>query len=584
MQTNMEAKLQELYGEYQKLDNGTYYVKTQNGNELYIPANISQDQALLAYAPGSGGSGNDAVHLRNMCQSTNPPACVVAIAPSCSDNQDILNIGTNAINALGGNVGNAVYASFSASGIKGLERGETYLQNNPNVSLSIISCDGCGTYGGMSDKYPTIKESETPFVILTGGRDYEYSYNKMLDAGYNAYYLEVNNSKKTGHTQLNKDMIDNLLLYALGEQDEIPENDLQYLLYKGDLNSPIDFETIRCSGATSLAGYDKNKYKSVLKLNALTFTGLENYKDSDVIGDGYVKANFDFLATSLNEIRTTISKANIATKTPTLPISGAAGLLSAITACIDKYTTMTVNLYSKLAQETEATQSYGQSIINLDLQQKNNLTDINNGITINDTNTTTPNGTTLNTTTPNGTTTNTGNTTTNTGTTNTTGTNTNTGTNTGNTTSTGSGTSTGGSTSTGGTTSSGGGTSTGGGNNNTTTTPFIPTNGGNTQTTPTVQNPIVNGNNMTWQYADGHNLVLTVDNGTITGMKFTYSYNTVEELNKNINNILVGEIDKQYFDTMTIVDKSVEITIKPDYFKELSLDKIKEIFFKGGVN
>ena len=66
-------------------------------------------------------------------------------------------------------------------------------------------------------------------------------------------------------------------------------------------------------------------------------------------------------------------------------------------------------------------------------------------------------------------------------------------------------------------------------------------------------------------------------------MKFTYNYNSVEELNKNINTILVGEIDKQYFDKMTIIDKTVEITIKPDYFKELSLDKIKELFFKGGV-
>ena len=66
-------------------------------------------------------------------------------------------------------------------------------------------------------------------------------------------------------------------------------------------------------------------------------------------------------------------------------------------------------------------------------------------------------------------------------------------------------------------------------------------------------------------------------------MKFTYTYNTVSELNSNINNILVGEIDKQYFDKMTIIDKSVEVIIKPDFYKELSLDKIKELFFKEGV-
>ena len=63
-------------------------------------------------------------------------------------------------------------------------------------------------------------------------------------------------------------------------------------------------------------------------------------------------------------------------------------------------------------------------------------------------------------------------------------------------------------------------------------------------------------------------------------MKFTYNYSSYDELNKNINNILAGQIDRQYFDKMTIIDKSVEVTIKQDYFKELSLDKIKELFFK----
>ena len=89
---------------------------------------------------------------------------------------------------------------------------------------------------------------------------------------------------------------------------------------------------------------------------------------------------------------------------------------------------------------------------------------------------------------------------------------------------------------------------------------------------------------MTWKYADGHNLTLTVENGKVTNMKFSYTYNSVDELNKNINNFLSGKIDKQYFDKMIITDKTVEVTIKQDYFKDLTLDKIKELYFKGGVN
>ena len=570
---NMEAKLQELYGDQViKLDNGTYYVLMENGHELFIPETISQNQSMIAYAPGSGGSRNDAIPFRNMCKGENPPNCVVAIAPGCTDNGNVLNVGTDAINNLGGSVGNVVYASFSASGIKGLEKGEEYLKANPDVSMSIISCDGCGTYSGLKD-YPTIKETETPFVIIAGSKRYLDSHNKLTEAGYNNYYLKVNNGNKVGHTQLNKDMINYILLYALGELDEIPENDIQYELYKETFGQLVDFENMQCEGGT-IAGYDKNKFKSVLKLKNLGFTGLENYKATDQIGNGYVKADFEFISASLNQIRKTISKANIATKTPSLPIQGAGGLASAISNCIDKYSAMTVNLYTKLAQETEATASYAQSIINTDLEQKNNAGNLNDAITLGTTGAT---GALLN---------NTGSTTTtpstqtpqytgSTGATTTPSTSTSTTTgNTGTTTPSTSTGSTGNSNSS--TTPSPG--STGTSNSSGSTTPTQTPN-----TTPTTTNPVINGNDMTWNYENGHNLTLTVENGVVKAMKFTYNYNSVDELNKNINNILAGQIDKQYIDTMTIVDKIVEVTIKPDFFNALSLDKIKDLFFTGGA-
>ena len=565
MQTNLELKLQELYGGYEKLDNGSYYIKLENGSELFIPSSISQNQSMIAYAPGSGGSGNSARNIRNIYNSDNPPSCVTVIAPTSPDYNNILNIGTDAINNLGGQVNNIVYASFSASGLTGLKKSEEYLKQNPNVSMSIISCDGCATYTALKDEYPTIKETETPFIILSGGLKYKSYYQKMYDSGYNAYFLKVTNSQKYEHSQLNKDMIDYLLRYAVGEQDEIPENENGYILYKGNFENGVDIENIRCASAGNLAGYDKNKYKSILKLNALSFTGLDNYKDNDKIGNGYVKADFNYLSTTLNQIRSTISKANIATKTPSLPISGANGLLSAITTCIDKYSTMTVSLYSKLAQETQATQSYGQSIINLDIQQKGQLENINDGVVVNtndnagslseNTNTNTNTSTNTNTRTETTTTTNiVTETNTNTKTNTNTSTNTNTNTNNSNSSNPNTNINTG--------ASVGAGVSAGVSSGTNTT------------------NPIINGNHMTWKYADGHNLTLTLENGTVTGMKFTYNYSSYDELNKNINNILVGQIDKQYFDKMTIIDKTVEVTIKPNYFKELPLTKIKEMFFK----
>ena len=37
MQTNIETKLQEMYGGYERLENGSYYVKLENGSEIFIP-------------------------------------------------------------------------------------------------------------------------------------------------------------------------------------------------------------------------------------------------------------------------------------------------------------------------------------------------------------------------------------------------------------------------------------------------------------------------------------------------------------------------------------------------------------------
>ena len=172
---DMELKLQELYGNYTKLDNGTYYVKTKNGNEIYIPETISQNQSMIAYAPGSGGFANASNLFKGLYSNDNPPSCVTVVSYTSHDYDNILNIGTDTINNLGGNVDNVIYASFSLSGITGIKKSENYLKENPDVSMSIISCDGCDTYKGLYDSYPTIKETQTPFIMLSNGFKYKYT-------------------------------------------------------------------------------------------------------------------------------------------------------------------------------------------------------------------------------------------------------------------------------------------------------------------------------------------------------------------------------------------------------------------------
>ena len=173
MQTSMEAKLQELYGNYKKYDNGIYEVKLKTGNVMFIPETIDINQSMIAYAPGSGGFSNSYQRFKELYSTDNPPNCVTVMSYESYDHNNILNIGTDAINNLGGQVDNVVYASFSLSGITGIKKTENYLKENPNVSMSIISCDGCEMYNGLKDEYPTVKETETPFIMLSHGLKYK---------------------------------------------------------------------------------------------------------------------------------------------------------------------------------------------------------------------------------------------------------------------------------------------------------------------------------------------------------------------------------------------------------------------------
>lgn len=101
-----------------------------------------------------------------------------------------------------------------------------------------------------------------------------------------------------------------------------------------------------------------------------------------------------------------------------------------------------------------------------------------------------------------------------------------------------------------------------------------------TNNTQTYRN--ITNNKLNYSYNDGHKLNLIVENGQVKEMKFKYTYNNREELNMNIDNILVGEIDKKYFDGVIVNENTVEITIKKEFFENLSLDDIKRLFFIGG--
>lgn len=328
-----------------------------------------------------------------------------------------------------------------------------------------------------------------------------------------------------------------------------------YQLFYKNFDCTVDMENIRCSDAGIEEGYDKNKYKDVLRVKSLGLSNLDRYNDNDVIGNGYVKADFNFITNSTNQIRSTISKTTIATKTPTLPIAGADGLLSTINGCISKYVDMTAILYSKINQETEATMSYSQSIIDLDLYQKEQAKNITS-VVVTDNSLLTGLTATAATNVIN----------------RDTSTNTNTNINTSITTSNQTNNQQTNTSNSNGTTAS-----------NNQTSNEEKTNPNNQTTTEQPSNLTISGNDMIWKYDDGSTLTLTVENNKITNMKFNYEFSSNEEANNNVNNLLKGIIDKENFDKAEINDNKVQITIKKEFFESKSVDEIKNLYFKGGI-
>ena len=101
---NIESALNSVYGNCRLLDNGVYYARAENGNEIFVPANTSGNFDLYACFPGSGGSGakyndsaratqvgdNDAKMVWNQYHSENPPNYVTVLSAGCFDPNDML--------------------------------------------------------------------------------------------------------------------------------------------------------------------------------------------------------------------------------------------------------------------------------------------------------------------------------------------------------------------------------------------------------------------------------------------------------------------------------------------------------------
>ena len=140
---NLYEYLNNNFGKVTVLENGMYYAKDKNGNEIYIDPNC-KDVNLVTLYPGSGGSTNDARAVRKLMNSSTPPNYSVIISHAASDPTHVLDTATDILNNNGYTISSLATTGFSASGGTVIQRTAEYLAKHPELanSTSIIVNDG----------------------------------------------------------------------------------------------------------------------------------------------------------------------------------------------------------------------------------------------------------------------------------------------------------------------------------------------------------------------------------------------------------------------------------------------------------
>ena len=566
--TDIEEYLNSNFEYVEKLDNGGYYCTDNHYdyNSIYIPPNVTTNMDMLSYLPGAGGASYDAYFLRQQIYSDTPPPYIISISGSCSDHQNTLETYYDGLTNLGVNIDNVVEMSFSASSGVGMERLESFVGNHPDVNCTMVCNNGVKenlyNIAKASSNFPNLINNNVPciFVDPAGNNYIDDAITGLGVNNFNTYKLQTNS---TDHMGFNHDMINNHFVdYLLGYTDELTNNrtyggkalDIELLKVNpengkytdADYQEILDnFTNIHIPNISRLFRVDNfdittSTYKDD------TMGTLQNLNDLTITGAGKISSEVKYINNSMNSIRASVRSSSYLGGIETMNFRSSSGIPGCIGKYISAYYALVNQLLNYIALETEAVNSYGQAMVDMDNAMKNDALEIGEVVALdfdknskldssytpvldkkNDINITNGNNTNTNT-----------NTNTN---------NRPSGSNTNNT-----------------------GTNNSGGNNN---------NGYNYQDSePEVLDEPKTYN---FEFDDKHKAIIDTDGTKITNIRYQYTYKNMLEAKEASEKLLAEYQNKDFFDKIQVAGNKVYIYFKKDSFENLDMSQIQAKYLKG---
>ena len=368
-----------------------YYAKSSNGDEIYLPANTTGDVGMLSYIPGAGGSGNDAAMLREIIKN-NPPTYPITIARSCSDHNNCIETGYAIAKGANMNVTNNVTVCFSASGYLGIQRTESFEDNHPNVTSTVVSCEpyGEGNYRIKSNADVNglvNSKSKVIFVAPQSGFHLNMAEEskKLESNGIESFFLGTKYSGNSGsvHIATNRDVLSSGMVdYLLGYSDSFNQNPgngkyspnyklVKYNKETGQFEN-AGYEDL-ASGLAAIRVPDLDKLKAVDPFNIENkespvkkkYQGLSSVGAKEITGTS-MKTNVIYAKDEMNKLRELASKTSFLTSFGNISSRSSSGIPGCIGAYINAYYDIVGSLLNSLVLETDAALSYTQAIVDLD--------------------------------------------------------------------------------------------------------------------------------------------------------------------------------------------------------------------------
>ena len=348
-----------------------YYCRSNNSDEIYIPANTSGNVGMVSYIPGSGGSGNDAQKLRELINSSNPPDYVITIAASCSDRHNCMEAGYKMAQAADLNVTDNVTVCFSASGFLGIERTNNFASKHPEVNSTVISCEPYNTGYFKASNANGLKDGNCPVIFVAPDSGFHINMLNKIEEykkqGINAYLLETD-YRSGAHIATNRDILTNgILEYILGERDNFDTSragGYDFLTYDPDSKKIVyaNYEDLANTkiGAIRIPNIDKIKsvdnHKITAEISPVTskYANLGNKKDLKLVSKSgsVLSSNYTYANTSIDNIRSYIK--NTAANFSNYNFRSTSGIPGCIAGYLNKYFDYINSLLSSLSAETES--------------------------------------------------------------------------------------------------------------------------------------------------------------------------------------------------------------------------------------